>query len=55
LVNAINHVFSQIEAPFACAQGHIDYVQVSAEGDIVGLFNADKTPHPCHDGLAYPF
>jgi exodeoxyribonuclease V beta subunit len=46
LVNAINHVFSQIEAPFACAQGQIDYVRVSAEGDIDGLVNSEKTPHP---------
>ena len=55
LVNAINHVFSQIEAPFACAQGHIDYVQVSAEGDIGGLLNADKSPHPAMTVWHIPF
>jgi len=46
LVSALNHVFSQTDAPFACAQRQIDYVRVSAEGDIVGLVNNDKTQHP---------
>jgi exodeoxyribonuclease V beta subunit len=34
LVNAVNHVFTSIEQPFACTQGTIDYVQVKAEGDV---------------------
>jgi exodeoxyribonuclease V beta subunit len=46
LVNALNHIFSQIDAPFACAQGQIDYVSVSAESDVAGLVNPDGTPHP---------
>ena len=46
LVHALNHVFSQIDAPFACAQGQIDYVSVSAESDVEGLVNPDGTPHP---------
>ena len=55
LVNAINHVFSQIEAPFACAQGQIDYVRVSAEGDIDGLINIDKMPLPAMTVWHIPF
>jgi len=55
LVNAINHVFSQIEAPFACAQGHIDYVQVSAEGDIDGLIHRNKKPHSAMTVWHIPF
>ena len=39
LVNAINHVFTQIDNPFACAQGHIDYVQVSAKSKEKELTN----------------
>jgi exodeoxyribonuclease V beta subunit len=34
LVNAVNHVFACIDQPFACAQGTIDYVQVTAEGKV---------------------
>jgi exodeoxyribonuclease V beta subunit len=34
LVNAVNHVFTSIEQPFACTQGTIDYVQVKAEGHV---------------------
>ena len=46
LVHALNHVFSQIEEPFACSQGRIDYLSVSAESDVEGLVNPDGTPHP---------
>ncbi|NBW68583.1 MAG: exodeoxyribonuclease V subunit beta, partial [Betaproteobacteria bacterium] len=46
LVHALNHVFSQIDEPFACAQGRIDYLSVSAESDVEGLVNPDGTPHP---------
>ena len=46
LVHAINHVFSQMEAPFACTQGQIDYVQVSAEGDIEELPSTHGKPQP---------
>lgn len=34
LVNAVNHVFGCIDQPFACGQGTIDYVQVTAEGKV---------------------
>ena len=46
LVSAINHVFSQVETPFACTQGQIDYVQVSAEGDLEELPSTHGKPQP---------
>lgn len=46
LVHAINHVFSQIEAPFASRQGQIDYIQVSAEGDVNELLCVQGKPLP---------
>ena len=33
LVKAVNHVFMQIEQPFASAQGEIEFVEVSAKGE----------------------
>ena len=39
LVNAINHIFTQIDAPFACSQGQIDYIQVSSQGDTKELLS----------------
>ncbi len=57
LVNAVNHVFTQIDAPFASNQGQIDFVRVSAEGGVAPLTRADGTSHiamtvwhmPCGD------
>lgn len=46
LVNAVNHVFTQTEAPFASAQGQIDFVRVSAEGGIAPLTHANGSIHP---------
>ena len=46
LVNAINHVFTQTDAPFASQQGQIDFVRVSAEGGVAPLTHADGTAHP---------
>lgn len=34
LVNAVNHVFEAIQRPFDCTQGQIDFVQVSAQGEV---------------------
>ena len=42
LVNAVNHVFTQIETPFA---SHIDFVRVSADGGIPPLAQTDGTAH----------
>jgi exodeoxyribonuclease V beta subunit len=42
LVHAVNHVFTQIDAPFAST---IDFVPVSAEGGVAPLTQADGTPH----------
>ena len=54
LVNAVNHVFTQTEAPFS---SRIDFVRVSADGGLAPLSKSDGTPHaamtvwhiPCGD------
>ncbi len=42
LVNAVNHVFTQTEAPFS---SHIDFVRVSADGGVAPLSKTDGTVH----------
>ena len=46
LVNAVNHVFTQTDHPFASQQGQIDFVRVSADGNVTPLTQADGKPHP---------
>ena len=42
-MHAVNHVFTQIDAPFAAT---IDFVPVSAEGGVAPLTQADGTAIP---------
>ena len=45
LVNAVNHVFTQTDTPFASQQGQIDFVRVSAEGGVPPLTHTDGAAH----------
>ena len=46
LVKAINHVFMQSPAPFACGQGDIAFVEVSAQGDETPLMVSGQQVAP---------
>ena len=46
LVKAINHVFMQSPAPFACRQGDIAFVEVRAQGDETPLMFDGEQPAP---------